>query len=68
MVADHLQLLALLRQMEETERAYMQLLDQGVTPQIARGVLPNSLKAEIVMTANFREWLHFFELRCGAAA
>ena len=33
------------------------------TPQEARSVLPNSLKTEIVMTANFREWRHFFKLR-----
>lgn len=56
------------RAMEETERAYLALLDAGATPQMARAVLPNSLKTEIVMTANFREWLHFFDLRCGPAA
>jgi thymidylate synthase (FAD) len=54
--------------MEEAERAYLALLDAGATPQMARAVLPNSLKTEIVMTANFREWLHFFDLRCGPAA
>jgi thymidylate synthase (FAD) len=27
-------------------------------------VLPNSLKTEIVMTANLREWRHVFRLRC----
>lgn len=56
------------RAMETAERDYMELLQAGVKPQIARGVLPNSLKTEIVMTANFREWLHFFELRCAPAA
>lgn len=25
--------------------------------------LPNSLKTEVVMTANLREWRHFFKLR-----
>lgn len=34
--------------------------------QEARAVLPNSLKTEIVVTANLREWRHFFKLRaCG---
>ncbi len=40
----------------------------GVSPQIARGVLPTSLKTEIVVTYDLREWRHFFKLRCAAAA
>lgn len=37
------------------------------TPQEARSVLPNSLKTEVVMTANLREWRHFLSLRaCGS--
>ena len=47
---------------------YFDLRQNGVPPQIARSVLPNSLKTEIIMTANFREWLHFFSLRCSAKA
>ena len=31
-------------------------------------VLPNSLKTEVVMTANIREWRHFLKLRCSPAA
>ena len=54
--------------MEEAERAYMSLLDLGASPQMARSVLPNSLKTEIVMTASFREWIHFFNLRCAKAS
>ena len=50
------------------ETAYMELLAQGRTPQEARSVLPNSLKTEVVMTANLREWRHFFRLRCAKAA
>ena len=50
------------------ERAYFNLLEWGCTPQEARAVLPNSLKTEIVMTANLREWRHFFKLRCSPAA
>ena len=44
------------------------MLDDGCSPQEARAVLPNSLKTEVVMTANMREWRHFFKLRCAAAA
>ena len=37
------------------------------TPQEARSVLLNSLKTEVVMTANLREWRHFLSLRaCGS--
>jgi thymidylate synthase (FAD) len=44
------------------------MLESGMKPQEARAVLPNSLKTEIVMTANYREWRHFFKLRCDKAA
>lgn len=50
------------------EDAYFDLLDWGCSPQEARAVLPNSLKTEVVMTANIREWRHFFKLRCSSAA
>lgn len=49
--------------MEKAEDAYFELLDRGATPQEARSVLPNSLKTEVVMTANWREWRHFLRLR-----
>ena len=49
--------------MTEAESAYFAMLDFGCTPEQARAVLPNSLKTEIVMTANLREWRHFFKLR-----
>jgi thymidylate synthase (FAD) len=52
----------------ESERQYLEMLDAGSTPQEARSVLPNSLKTEVVVTANPREWLHIFRLRCDKAA
>lgn len=48
---------------EEAEKSYIRMLADGSTPQEARAVLPNSLKTELVMTANLKEWLHFFKLR-----
>ncbi len=45
------------------EDAYFDLIEAGRTPQEARSVLPNSLKTEVVMTANMREWRHVFSLR-----
>lgn len=52
----------------ETEKRYFNMLAAGCSPQEARSVLPNSLKTEVVMTANIREWRHFFKLRCAKAA
>lgn len=48
--------------------AYTNLIQEGVTPQIARSVLPNCLKTELVMTANLREWRTIFSQRCAPAA
>jgi thymidylate synthase (FAD) len=50
------------------EKAYKDLLGQKWKPEQAREVLPNSLKTEIIMTANPREWRHFFKLRTSKAA
>lgn len=49
--------------MSDVEMYYFAMLDGGCTPQEARSVLPNSIKTEVVMTANYREWRHFFWLR-----
>lgn len=54
--------------MRMAENHYLGLLHQGASPQEARSVLPNSLKTEVVMTANLREWRHFFKLRTAPAA
>lgn len=53
---------------EVAESAYFDLLEFGCSPQEARAVLPNSLKTEVVMTADMREWRHFIRLRCAPAA
>lgn len=47
---------------------YTNLLAIGATPEQARSLLPNSLKTEIVMTANLREWRHIFKMRTAIAA
>lgn len=54
--------------MQDAERAYFKLINLGASPQEARSVLPNSLKTEIYVTANLREWMHIFRLRTSAAA
>ena len=53
---------------ECAEERYFNLLKMGATPQQARTVLPNSLKTEITVTANYREWRNFFKLRTAEAA
>ncbi len=50
------------------EQMYFKMLDWRYTPEEARVVLPNSLKTELVMTANIREWRHFLKLRTSSAA
>lgn len=54
--------------MKLTEETYMHLIKMGASPQEARAILPNSLKTEIVVTMNIREWRHFFKVRCSPAA
>ena len=52
-----------LTSLEKAENDYKLLRVKGVLPQFARGVLPNDLKTEIVMSANVRALRHLFELR-----
>ena len=56
------------RAMLAAESAYLEMIKAGARPEQARSVLPNSLKTEIVMTANLREWRHVFRLRCSGPA
>lgn len=53
---------------EATEEAYFDLLKLGASPEQARGILPNSVKTEIVVTANLREWRHIIRLRISTRA
>lgn len=55
--------LAFMAACENAEKSYFHLLDSGWTPEFARAVLPNCTKADIVVTANFREWRHILKLR-----
>ncbi|MDR1947168.1 MAG: FAD-dependent thymidylate synthase [Desulfovibrio sp.] len=57
-----------LEAVQRAEERYFALLAEGASAQQARSVLPNSLKTEIVVTCNMREWRHIFELRCAPAS
>jgi thymidylate synthase (FAD) len=39
-----------------------------LSPQMARMILPNATKTELVMTGFESDWKHFFDLRCSNAA
>jgi len=45
------------------ERAYVNMLKEGCSPQWARSVLPTCLKTELEVTANLRQWRHMISLR-----
>lgn len=59
---------AWLLSVRDAEEKYHLMLARGAKPEEARSVLPNSLKTEIVMTMNLREWRHFFKLRLSKRA
>jgi thymidylate synthase (FAD) len=50
------------------EQEYLWLIGNGSSPQKARSVLPNSLKTEVVMTCNLRQWRTVFNQRCSLKA
>ncbi len=53
---------------EKDEMDYIRMTENGTLAQMAREILPNALKTEIVVTANMREWRHIFKLRTAKAA
>jgi len=65
---DTLKMITWQEAMRHCETAYIELIKLGASAQEARSVLPNSLKTEIVMSCNLREWRHFFKLRTSKAA
>lgn len=57
-----------LESMAFIEKQYNSMIEMGAKPEEARSILPNSLKTEIVVTMNLREWRHYFKLRTAPAA
>lgn len=57
--AEGLYLTSCLRSFKQYER----LLNAGVAREMARMVLPLSTYTEFIVTGNFRNWMHFLELR-----
>ena len=54
--------------METIEKNYNAMAELGCKPDQLRMLLPHSIKADVIMTANLREWRHIFKLRCAPAA
>jgi thymidylate synthase (FAD) len=50
------------------EKAYKSMLDLGIKPEDARGILPNATATTIVVTMNIRSLLNFFTLRTAKGA
>ena len=54
--------------MEDIEKHYMKMCELGCRADQSRLCLPHSIKADVIMTANVKEWKHIFNLRCDKAA
>ena len=54
--------------MARLEENYLTMRKNNARPEEARSILPNSLKTEIFVTMNLREWRHFLKLRTAKAA
>jgi thymidylate synthase (FAD) len=57
-----------LETMSHIEKQYNKMIELGAKPEEARSILPNSLKTEIVVTMDLREWRHYFKLRTAERA
>ena len=54
--------------MKDTEKHYMKMCELGCRADQSRLCLPHSIKADVIMSANVKEWKHIFSLRCDKAA
>ncbi len=53
---------------ENLTKAYAELRALGIRKEDARFLLPNAAETRLVITMNFRAWVHFCWLRCDKAA
>lgn len=51
-----------------SEMHYKDFIAFGYSPQAARALLPNALKTEIIVTADWEEWEHILKLRTAPGA
>lgn len=48
---------------KKTLNGYKDLIAQGIDPSVARQLLPNSMRNNLIVTGNLRQWLNFLNLR-----
>ena len=53
----------MLRLLDDIELVYMEAIKEGVKPEIARDILPNITKTELIMTGFSSDWRHVLDLR-----
>ena len=58
----------MISEMKHSVDVYQAMVEEGATPQLARAVLPNQIKTEVVVTATPRQWAEFLKLRMDKAA
>lgn len=58
----------MLHNMQHSAEVYQLMIGVGATPQLARAVLPNQIKTELVITATPVQWAEFLRLRMDKAA
>jgi len=56
------------KSVEQSYKAYEQLLEQGVCREMARATLPVCTYTEFIFTSNLHALMHFLKLRLGAGA
>ena len=59
---------AWLRTIRACEHGYIDMVNNGMTPEQARSALPHAIKTELYVTANLRSWRHILKLRTDKAA
>ncbi|MGL4561881.1 MAG: FAD-dependent thymidylate synthase [Brevinema sp.] len=56
------------KMMNDMKESYHQLIELGIKKEDARFIIPNAAETSLVMTANFREWLHIIDMRVSRGA
>ena len=59
----HNEFLYYINAISEAERVYKALLDKGMKPEDARGILPLDTATKVIYTYSIREWQHILDLR-----
>lgn len=54
--------------MHTINKQYTKLIDLGIKREDVRFILPNACATDLIMTANFREWLHIIDMRVSEGA